>query len=91
MNINLDKSGISHCHCSVSEYGPCASRVKALPWSALAYMYLGLGPCHIGRLVCNKVLGERGCPTPSILLSDFVLCFVVLNVRPHAVHAGLVF
>jgi hypothetical protein len=43
----------------------CVSRVKALPRLALAYMYLGLDPCHYGRRVCNKVLGERGCPTPS--------------------------
>ena len=43
----------------------CVSRVKALPRLALAYMYLGLDPCHSGRRECNKVLGERGCPTPS--------------------------
>ena len=43
----------------------CVSRVKALPRLALAYMYLGLDPCHNGRRVCNKVLGEKGCTIPS--------------------------
>ena len=43
----------------------CVSRVKAFPRVALAYMYLGLGSCHNGRRVCNKVLGERACPNAS--------------------------